>query len=57
MNTTIRIGLINWYSNRHWFGNLVRNLIIPIWLDWKTRTLDFNIIPIGMLIALYFILR
>ena len=57
MNTTIRIGLINWYSNRHWFGNLVRNLILPIWLDWKTHTLDFNIIPIGLLVALYFILR
>ena len=56
MKTTVRIGLINWYSNRHWFGNLIRILIIPIWLDWETHSLDFNLIPIGVLITLFIIL-
>ena len=43
MNNDIRIGLINWYTNRHWFGNVVRNLLLPLWLDWETRTIDFNL--------------
>lgn len=56
MNNDIRIGLINWYTNRHWFGNVVRNLLLPLWLDWETRTIDFNLIPIGIIILLVCIL-
>jgi hypothetical protein len=56
MNININIGLINWYINRHWFGNIIRNLLLPIWLDWKTKSIDFNCIPIGVLIVLIYIL-
>jgi hypothetical protein len=48
----ISIGLINWYIERHWFGNIIRNLLLPIWFDWKTKSIDFNGIPIGIIIIL-----
>ena len=55
MHTTIRIGLFNWYSHRHWLGNIIRNILFPVWLDWDCRCLDFNLIPIGIIIILFII--
>lgn len=56
MFNAIRIGFINWYCSRHWLGNVIRNLLFPVWLDWEERYLDFNLIPIIILIILFNIL-
>ena len=57
MFKAIRIGLINWYCDRRWFGNIIRNLVCPIWIDFEYRFLDFNITAIGAIILLIIILN
>lgn len=45
----MRIGLINWYTRDKAWINILRNLLFPLWFDFETHTIDFNLIPIILL--------
>lgn len=53
----VRIGLINWYQRDKVWVNILRNVLFPVWFDFRYHIVDFNLVPIIALVVLYFCLK
>ena len=54
MRMNINIGLINWHPDLKWYWNILKNLFCPIWYNKNKNYLDIYIIPIVIIIIIYY---
>lgn len=51
------IGLINWYINRPWWENVIRNIVCPIFFNWHDHQIEINGLSVLLYVILYLTFR